>query len=207
MFERFTNSARSTVMVGLEQARTRGDRHIGTEHLLLATCLDKADTGTASAFARHGLTVASVEAILDRVTSAPQGPAADRDALAALGVDSDAVREAAELAFGLGALDRVRAANKRSRWFRRGRKQRRRREQAGGRQDHHLPFTPGSKAALEDSLRIALNRKDRFICSAHLALALVDSDDRAVRDILTAPDLDIDLTQLREDLTTAISDN
>jgi len=42
MFERFSTDGRDAVRAALEEARRRGDRYIGTEHLLLGTLADPA---------------------------------------------------------------------------------------------------------------------------------------------------------------------
>jgi ATP-dependent Clp protease ATP-binding subunit ClpA len=72
MFERFSAAARSTVSEGLLEARRRGDRRIGTQHLLLGLLHDPegaAALGVSLAQARAG------EEVLDR------------EALAAVGID------------------------------------------------------------------------------------------------------------------------
>lgn len=47
MFERFTASARRTVVLAQEEARSLNHTFIGTEHLLLALTLDRGPAGTA----------------------------------------------------------------------------------------------------------------------------------------------------------------
>lgn len=47
MFERFTDSARRTVVLAQEQARMLNHNYIGTEHLLLALTLDHGTAGAA----------------------------------------------------------------------------------------------------------------------------------------------------------------
>jgi hypothetical protein len=94
--------------------------------------------------------------------------AADVDALSSLGVD------AAELVDRLGVPvgDADARGTRRSRWRSRGR------DEARG----HLRFTIGAKAALERSLREALELGDRHIGSGHLLLGVVavDPDVRTV---------------------------
>ncbi|MEL4318468.1 Clp protease N-terminal domain-containing protein [Leifsonia sp. YIM 134122] len=72
MFERFAVEARNTVVRSVEVAGRRGDRRLGTEHLLLAALHDD---GIASAL---GVDAAAAEAAAD---------AADREALSEIGVD------------------------------------------------------------------------------------------------------------------------
>ena len=74
MFEQFAGSAREIVISALEEARLRGDRRIGTEHLLLGVLHDP-DSGAVQAL---GADLEAARTALD---------ALDRDALAAIGVD------------------------------------------------------------------------------------------------------------------------
>ena len=69
MFERFTKDARLVVTHAVEEAESRGDTRIGTEHLLI---------GVARSPALEGLIpdVESIRAELDRM---------DREALASVG--------------------------------------------------------------------------------------------------------------------------
>lgn len=71
MFERFTKDARLVVTHAVEEAETRGDFRVGTEHLLM---------GVARSPSLSGLLpdVASIRAQLD---------GKDRDALASVGLD------------------------------------------------------------------------------------------------------------------------
>jgi hypothetical protein len=91
------------------------------------------------------------------VRDASQG--LDASALAAIGIDLDAVRRSVEESFGPGALS--------------GRRRRR-----GG----HLPLCPKAKRALERSLREALALSDRHIGPEHILLGLAsDADSGAAR--------------------------
>jgi ATP-dependent Clp protease ATP-binding subunit ClpA len=72
MFERFTQSSRTAVRCGVEEAERRGDRRIGTDHLLLGLLHDK------EAAALLGVSVADARASADDL---------DRKALAAIGID------------------------------------------------------------------------------------------------------------------------
>ncbi|MFD7922281.1 Clp protease N-terminal domain-containing protein [Streptomyces sp. NPDC059740] len=75
MFEQFGADARATVTAALEEARRRGDRRIGTEHLLLGILREP---GSPAARAL-GVDVATGRAALD---------ALDTAALAAIGIDA-----------------------------------------------------------------------------------------------------------------------
>lgn len=163
MFERFTADARQIVVEAQVAARARAHSWIGTEHLLLA--LAAAVGGPGDALRASGATVAAIDRSLADYAGYPLD---DRSALASLGIDLDAVRNAVESNFGPGALETM--PTPRSRWPR----LRRRRQPCspplpGG----HLRFTPRSKRALEQSLRQALKLKHNRIGTEHLLLGLL----------------------------------
>jgi ATP-dependent Clp protease ATP-binding subunit ClpA len=126
MFERFTREARAAVVEAQHQARRLGAGQIEPQHLLLG--LTAGDGPAAADLAAQRLTVERMRSDL--------GPAGlDADALAALGIDLDQVRAAAEAQLGPGALDVPRTA----------------RSITG-----HIPFTKAAKKSLELTLREAL---------------------------------------------------
>ncbi|MCU1604162.1 MAG: Clp domain protein [Modestobacter sp.] len=90
----------------------------------------------------------------------------DADALAALGVDLDQVRAAAEAAFGPGALGPP---------------------PTGG----HIGFAGGSKRSLEEALRSAVRRRDRRLDTGHLLAGVLAVGDpqvsRVLRELGTDP--------------------
>ena len=102
MFERFTAGARAIVVQAQENARRLGHGYIGCEHLLLAA----ASTGepAGAALRERGVTPEAVEAEIVRRVGLGQAAglfsALDRDALASIGIDIDAVRAQIEAAFG-----------------------------------------------------------------------------------------------------------
>src|ERR671928_196254 len=102
-FERFTEKARTVVVLAQQQARERGDDTIDTGHLLRALYAVPDNLG---ATVLEGLSVrrADVEADLDRRRPPGPGGTSDAAALAALGIDLEEVRRRAEEAFGPGAL-------------------------------------------------------------------------------------------------------
>lgn len=151
MFERFTDEARQVVVAAQEQARTRNAPRIGPEYLLLGI-LECPGTVGEELLADAGIDAAAVAAALHTAD-----PARDDEALAALGIDLDAVRRAAEDAFGPGALDRAR----------------------GGRRAGGIPFEKPSKKVLELSLREAVRLGDRFIGTEHVLLGLLHPDTAA----------------------------
>ena len=75
MFTQFAAGARTVVTSALEEARLRGDRRIGTEHLLLGLLHDP-DSVAARTL---GIDLATAQEALD---------ALDRAALAAVGIDA-----------------------------------------------------------------------------------------------------------------------
>jgi hypothetical protein len=217
MFERFTADARTVVIHAQQHARRLGHRYIGCEHLLLA--LVASETPAGSVLREHDITPERVEEEL--VRRAGLGAAAalfadlDRDALASIGVDLDAVRARIEASLPLELLTAGKAvhcgphrARRRrpvamlSRWRRRRRAHRSlavpapapvtpppatgRYRTAGAPLVGHLPFTPGAKRALEMSLREAVARHDRHLGVEHIALSLLVTTSGPVSPILNA---------------------
>jgi ATP-dependent Clp protease ATP-binding subunit ClpA len=201
MFERFTGDARTAVVQAQAHARRLGHRYIGCEHLLLAA----ASTGepAAAALREHGVTPQTVETEIVRLVGLGQAAslfsAADREALASIGIDLEAVRARIEAAFGADAFTRAApdaCRGNRPAWPKSpmARLRRRRRSHAAAGQyasagaypTGHLPFTPRAKKSLEHSLREAKARHDNYIGVEHLTLALVAMNDGAVPPILSA---------------------
>jgi ATP-dependent Clp protease ATP-binding subunit ClpA len=164
-FERFTEKARTVVVLAQQQARERGDGAIDTGHVLRALF---AVPDNLALVVLEGFSVrrSDVEADLDRLRPASEGGTSDAAALAALGIDLDEVRRRVEEAFGPGALDRVRRPRGR-RW--------------GG----HIPFAKGSKKALELALREAIALGHNYIGTEHLLLGMLRADGPA-HDVLVA---------------------
>jgi Clp amino terminal domain, pathogenicity island component len=215
MFERFTGDARTVVIHAQQHARRLGHRYIGCEHMLLA--LVAVDAPAGAVLREHGLAPERVEEEIVRRVGLGAASALfadlDRDALAAIGVDLDAVRARIEVSFTPDSLTRAGQAVQRGpgrsrhgglirRWRRRRRAQRGlavspsthvRPAPATGRYrapsalpTGHLPFTPGAKRILERSLREALTRHDRHIGVEHIALSLITVNNGPVPPILNA---------------------
>jgi ATP-dependent Clp protease ATP-binding subunit ClpA len=205
MFERFNHDARSAVVQAQEHARRLGHNYIGCEHLLLAAA--SADAPASAAVREHGVTPEGVETEIVRLIGRGQAAslfsAADREALASIGIDLDAVQARIEAAFGPGAF--ARAAPGPCRSGRPGprsgplarllRRRRRCRARGAAAQHHatpgahpagHIPFTPRTKKCLEHALREAKARHDSYIGIEHLMLALVGMNNGAVPPILSA---------------------
>jgi len=200
MFERFTAGARAIVAQAQEHARRLGHGYIGCEHLLLAAAASGEPAGAA--LRERGVTPEAVEAEIIRLAGLGQAAglfsALDRDALASIGIDIDAVRAQIEAAFGPDALTRAApgtcrgsrpavargplALLRRSRGAGRGRDAGAPAARLGG----HIPFTPRAKKSLALSLREATARQDGYIGAEHLTLALVGMNAGAVPSILSA---------------------
>jgi len=218
MFERFDQDARTLVMHASEHARRLGHRYIGGEHLLLAAV--SAGRPASAVMCAHGVTPELVEEEIVRRVGLGAGAGLfaglDQDALAAIGIDLDAVRARIEAAFGPQALSNAaRAAHPDPRrrprprpprvvrdWHRRRRARRAmvtahapapRPPEATGRYRApgpppcgHIPFTPASKKILEVTVREAAALDDPRIGVEHIALALTTIKNGLVPPILGA---------------------
>jgi ATP-dependent Clp protease ATP-binding subunit ClpA len=218
MYERFTQDARSVVAGATEHARRLGHRYVGGEHLLLAVVGTGQPAGAV--LSAHGVTPERVEEeIIRRVgTGAGAGLFAgvDAEALAAIGIDLDAVRARIEASFGpqalaqaARALDRGAAPGRSRRgrppgWARRAMRRRGRPDRGGlasgygsrgladPAQAHGrfpaaaLPYTAVAKKILEVSFREALALKDSHVGTEHVALAIISARRGLVPDIMSA---------------------
>jgi len=201
MFERFTGDARAAVAGAQEHARRLGHRYIGCEHLLLAAV--SAGGPAAAALREHGLTPEAVETEIVRLVGLGQPAslfsAVDREALAAVGIDLDAVRARIEATFGPDAFTLAAppaCRGNRPAWLNRPMTRllrRRPRSRAAGpdaslgaHPTGHLPFTPRAKKSLQRSVREALQLGQSYIGVEHLTLALLAMDQGTVPPILSA---------------------
>lgn len=149
MFQRFTHQMRDVATAAVAEAERRGDRHIGTEHLVLGL-VSTTDERLRAGLDRSDLTVELARHHLADL---------DNDALAAIGLSSLVLDQAP----GGGASPVPGRRHGLLRRFRRG---------------MHRPFTSGSKDAFERCLRVALDRGDSHIGVEHLAAVLGESDAR-----------------------------
>ena len=157
MFERFTASARGTVIRAQEEAADAGDHHVGTEHVILALAQDDGVAGAVLHDA--GVTAESLRRWLRRGSGDDHSSGRlDADALQSIGIDLDDVRRSVEETFGAGALDDVPGRPGGRRWGRSG----------------HIPFTARAKKSLECGLRQAITLGDTRIGSEHLLLGVLD---------------------------------
>ena len=214
MLERFSGDARTVVVHAQRHARRLGHRYIGCEHLLLA--LVGIDQPASAVLRERGLTPDRVEEEIVRRAGIGAGAGLfadlDRDALASIGIDLDAVRARIDASFGPDALTRadraVRQRDRRSgpargglvglvhRWRHRGRVQRvppvaapvapppEGRYQAADQPAGHIPFTPGAKKCLENTLREAVAQHQTGIGVEHIALGLLVTNRGLVPPIL-----------------------
>ena len=171
MFERFTQAARSTVVVATEEARGMRHDFVGTEHLLLGLLHQTDDPGVA-VLLRSGLDLATARAAVRRLL-AVGGEDLDGAALGSIGIDLDAVTERVEAAFGAGALSRPSAS-----------------AAGGGGPRTRLPFTGRAKKALGLSLRAAQGRRDDHLGPGHLLLGLIREGGGLARVVLGDHGLD-----------------
>jgi ATP-dependent Clp protease ATP-binding subunit ClpA len=173
MFERFTPEARQILCDARGQAIRLGHDWIGCEHLLLA--LAASDSPAGEVVRDLGATPAAVEGALLAVLGTPSD-SLDGEALAAIGIDLEAVRERVEAAFGPGALSRPRA--------RRGSRWRRPRRECPDIGPGRRPFTPRARKCLELSRRQAEASAQALIGMEHLAWELLSIQDGLARRIL-----------------------
>ncbi|MFC9531841.1 Clp protease N-terminal domain-containing protein [Streptomyces sp. NPDC056975] len=217
MFERFSPDARTVVVHTQEHARRLGHNHVGPEHLLLA--LVSLDQPASAVLREHGVTPEGVEEEIVRLVGLGAGSrlfgTLNRDALASVGIDIDAVRARIEESFGPEALARadstVHGGRRPSRrgprravptalachWHRR-RAARRPvltaaaaapaglYQAAGARPGGHIRFSPRAKESLANTVREAQARHDSYIGVEHLSLSLITMTSGLVPSVLSA---------------------
>jgi ATP-dependent Clp protease ATP-binding subunit ClpA len=203
MFERFTDDARAVVRRAVDSANRLGHRQVGTEHLLLAIAAAEAPAGEV--LREQGVTPELVKDQIVRKVGLGAGAGLfaglDENALAAIGIDLDAVRATIEASFSEAALYRAAQSvyAQQRRRPRRWRPRLHRRKWNGIRPGsvdakgryippdrQHLPFTPRAKKVLELSYRESLTLKDTYIGVEHIALAVVGAGEGLAPSILSA---------------------
>jgi ATP-dependent Clp protease ATP-binding subunit ClpA len=195
MLERFTSDARAVVMGAREAAAGLGHNFIGCEHLLLALAATDGEVGTV--LRDQGVTPERVRTETLRLVGAGRGislfDVLDRDALASIGIDLDAVRSKVEAAFGPDALVTPVGRRPRGRRWPRHRAARAAAVAAPAGQNQapaagrgRIPFTPRAKKALWRAVQEARARYSGQIGLEHLGLAVVSMPDGAVPPILAA---------------------
>jgi ATP-dependent Clp protease ATP-binding subunit ClpA len=150
MFEKFATPARRAVVAALEEAHRSGASRIGCEHLLIGLAHEQSGLA-ADALNDAGL---STGRLRELVADQPRRDTLDAEALASVGIDLDEVRQAADQAFGPGALDhpgRVRAC--------------------GG---TRARMTSDARKAMELALRATQASHSRSITSGHILIGIID---------------------------------
>ena len=116
MTRHFTEDANAISEQASRHAIRLGHPYLGGEHFLLA--LSAASQPVGAVLREHGVTPERTEAEIVRLSGGGLFGDLDRDALAAVGVDVDAVRATTEASFGRETLTgAARAAHPKPRWF------------------------------------------------------------------------------------------
>lgn len=181
MFERFTVSARQTVVQAQVEARELGHSFLGTEHLLLGL-LHQSEDPSVEILVGMGLDLPTARgAVVKLLGNGAEG--VDAAALGAIGIDLTAVRESVEAAFGPGALD-VPGDD-------RGKPRRGVRTSGSGGSGGRVSFTGRAKKTMELSLREALALKSRTIEPGHILLGLIREGEGIAAQVLRGHGLDL----------------
>jgi ATP-dependent Clp protease ATP-binding subunit ClpA len=182
MFERFTDRARTAVILARTEASERGDQ-IRPVHMLHA--LASGEGVAARVLAGLGVDAGDIERRLDRTAplrKPPEGepPGGDSEALASIGIDLDEIRRKVEESFGPGALERVPAAPR-----------------GPGR----ITMTREAKQSVELAAKEARALRHSYIGTEHLLLGLLSAAERNPRGDFspqTVSDLGIDPARVRQ---------
>jgi Clp amino terminal domain, pathogenicity island component len=183
MSRRITGEGRLVVMLAGEQARRLGHGFLGCEHLLYG--LASVDSQAGTVLRARGITPQRYEEEFVNLVGPHRplgaGGAAtdpfDREALAAIGIDMDVVRERIEAAFGPGALTRTDNQRVRRRF---GRPRR------AGIPSGHLPLTRRAKKCLGRALCHEQVRHSRQLVPDEIALAVLATNRGVAPRILSA---------------------
>jgi ATP-dependent Clp protease ATP-binding subunit ClpA len=196
MFERFTDKARSVVILAKGKATERGDDEIRPVHMLYG--LITTDGVAARALAGLGVDAAGVERELER-TAPPghllEGEAAsgDAEALAAIGIDLDEIKRKIEETFGPRALERVPLTPKGPlNW-------------TGSR----VPLNDQAKLSLALALKEARALHHNYLGTEHLLLGLLRVAERNPRGefaAVTLRDLSLDTATARDRVLAEIAE-
>ena len=187
---RMTRDALAVAIGAYEHALRLGHRYLGSEHFLLA--LASADQPVGTVLREHGVTPARVEEEIARRAGAALFGDLDRDALAAIGIDVNAVRASIEASFGPEALTSASQALHREPRVRRLDP---RRVSGAGRDGVFLPHSPNAEQSLRNARVAAQARHDTQIGVEHLALGLLAASEGPVPSNLSA--LAVSAAQLR----------
>ncbi len=175
-----TADARAITIEAYEHAIRLGHPYLGGEHFLLAPAA--ADPPAGVVLREHGVTPGRVEAEIVRLAGGGLFGDLDRDALAVIGIDVDAVRATIEASFGQEALTRAaRAAHREPGWLGL-------RPRSGAQRDGvFLPHGPGAEQALLSARREARARHAAQSAGVEdLALGILAISEGLVPPILSA---------------------
>ena len=181
MTRHFTEDANAIAEQAYQHATRLGHPYSGGEHFLLA--LSAAGQPAGAVLREHGVTPERVEAEIVRLSGGGLFGDLDRGALAAAGVDVDAVRTATEATFGREALtSAARAAHRKPPWF-----DLRPRSGAWPKDGVFLPHGPGAGQALTSATRRARARDATQPAGVEdLALGILAVSEGLVAPILSA---------------------
>ncbi len=122
MQDRLSVEAREVMRLALAESEQLGHGYLGDEHVLLGLLAEHASTA-AELLRGHGLDLASARAELQRLSAAglmPHSRADDADALRAVGIDVEAVRQRLVTVFGEQAVGAAIWRASRRPWWRGG---------------------------------------------------------------------------------------
>jgi len=180
MTRHLTQDANAIAEQACQQAIRLGQPYFGGEHFLLA--LSAASHPAGAVLREHGLTPGRVEAEIVRLSGGGLFGDLDRGALAAVGVDVDAVRAATEATFGREALTSAAAAA-----HRKPPRSGLRPRSGGWRDGVFLPHGPGAEQALTSATRRAQARDATQPADVEdLALGILTVSEGLVPPILSA---------------------
>jgi ATP-dependent Clp protease ATP-binding subunit ClpA len=161
VFERFSPSARDTVVAARSEARRLRHQYVSTEHLLLGLVDAAREDGAhgapttiaATVLSASGLNAVYIRSQIIRLVGDGANGLGDDEASAlhSIGIDLDAVRSRLEESFGEGVLDRPGPEPSVSR----------------------MPFTAGAKKALALSVREARQLGSGSLKPEHILLGLI----------------------------------
>lgn len=181
---RLTEGARAIHRESFEHAIRLGHPYMGSEHVLLS--LAGADHPAAAVLRAHGVTPARVEERIRRLSGGGMFGDLDRNALAAVGIDVDAVCEQVTRSLGQDALSRAGRTALRERrvaWWDP------RRSYVGPgmhRNGMFIPARPGVKQCMVYARREGEARNDAQLGVGHIALGMLAVTDGLAPPILAA---------------------
>ncbi len=184
MADHLTREAIAIPMLAFGLAIRLGHDYLGGEHFLLA--LASSDQPAGAVLREHGVTPERVEAEIISRSGARLFEGLDRDALAAIGIDVDAVRATVQTRFGLAAVSQAAQAAGRGRGAGSRVLGRVRRRSGAQRDGVFLPHGPGAMQSLDIACQEARARYAPRAGVEHLALGVLAVSEGLVPVILSA---------------------